>query len=64
MANEPAVNQKMNTARLRLKMRSFEADAEVHITSGGLIAVGVLVSAILLSLAPIIHEATRKLPSR
>lgn len=64
MANEPAVNQQMNTARLRLKMRSFEADAEVQITSGGLIAVGVLVSAILLSVAPIIHEATRKLPRR
>lgn len=53
-----------NSARLQMKMGSFEMDAEVNVTARGLVAIGFLVSAILLSVAPIVHEATRKSPPR
>lgn len=48
--------------RASVKVRSFEANAELGITSGGILAVGALVSAILLSVVPIVQTATRKRP--
>lgn len=64
MPNKAEFNAKMNTARVRLTTRPLELEAEVRLTSRGLLAIGFLVSAILLSVAPIIHEATQKLPPR
>ena len=53
-----------NHARAGLRIGSFEAHAEVDVSTKGLLAIGFLVSAILLSVAPIIVAATRKLPPR
>jgi hypothetical protein len=62
--DHPRRSRGPHRARASLSVRGFEARAEVEITSGGLLAVGGLVSAILLSVTPIILAATRKLPPR
>lgn len=46
-----------NRARVHLRAGRVEASAEVDITSTGLLAVGALVSMILLSVSPIIRAA-------
>ncbi|MCG6115277.1 MAG: hypothetical protein MEQ84_08770 [Mesorhizobium sp.] len=60
MAND--VSPERNTARAGLKVGSFEANVEVDLTPKGLVAIGFLVSAILISVTPIILAATRKRP--
>ncbi|WP_338663560.1 hypothetical protein VQH23_00025 [Pararoseomonas sp. SCSIO 73927] len=40
--------------------RAVSARAEVHISSGGLIAIGALVSSIILSVAPLVWAARRR----
>lgn len=60
MAND--ISPERNTARAGLKVGSFEANVEVDLTPKGLVAIGFLVSAILISVTPIILAATRKLP--
>jgi len=57
-------SEEKHQLRASVKLRSFEAKAEIAISSAGILAVGVLVSAILLSVVPIVHTATRKLPPR
>jgi hypothetical protein len=49
-------------ASARFKAGPLEAEAEVDITPAGLVAIGTLVSMILLSVAPIIRAANRKVP--
>jgi hypothetical protein len=53
---------KRNKLRAAIKFGSFEANLQVDVTSVGLLAIGGLVSAILLSVVPIVHAATRKIP--
>ncbi len=65
MAMDPqAPGTTSNTACATFKVGSFEANCEVSVTPRGLVAIGFLVSAILLSVAPIILAATRKMPPR
>jgi len=65
MAMDPQANgTTSNTARATFKAGTFEANCQVSVTPRGLVAIGFLVSAILLSVAPIILAATRKLPPR
>jgi hypothetical protein len=45
------------TARARIALGTFEAEAEVSVSPAGLLAIGVLVSGILLSVVPIIQAA-------
>lgn len=49
--------QGRNRARLHLRAGRVEATAEVDIASTGLLAIGALVSMILLSVPPIIRAA-------
>jgi hypothetical protein len=55
-------NGSRNMARAGVKLGAFQANVEVDVTPRGLLAVGFLVSAILLSVAPIVAAATRKVP--
>jgi hypothetical protein len=64
MANEIRPNSSRNTARASLKVGSFQADLEVNVTPRGLMAIGFLVSSILVSVSPIILAATGKLPEK
>lgn len=45
-----------------MRLGAFEADVDVDVTTKGLLAIGGLVAAILLSVVPIVYAATRKLP--
>lgn len=49
-----------NTAQASLEMGQFRIRVEADMTPSGLVAVGILVSSILLSVTPIILAATRK----
>ncbi|GGF79745.1 hypothetical protein GCM10011402_35450 [Paracoccus acridae] len=49
--------QGSNRARVHLRAGRIEASAEVDITSTGLLAIGALVSMILLSVPPIVRAA-------
>jgi len=51
-----------NRLKTSLKLGPLQADVDVDVTPTGLVAVGALVSAILLSVVPIVYVATRKLP--
>ncbi|WP_128255342.1 hypothetical protein [Falsirhodobacter deserti] len=51
-----------NRINARLQAGKMTADLEVQMSSSGLLAVGALVSGILLSVVPIIWVSTRKLP--
>lgn len=64
ITNQDHPSEARNSARASLKVRSFEANLEVDVTPRGLVAIGFLVSAILLSVVPIVVAATRKLPPR
>lgn len=61
--DEKGLGGRSNTARASFKAGSFEANCEVSVTPRGLVAIGFLVSSILLSVTPIL-AATRKLPRR
>lgn len=56
--------EEKHTGRGHVKLGRFEASVEVDISSKGLVAIGVLVSTILLSVVPIISAAIRKRPPR
>ena len=60
-ASSPAAAQR-NRLRTSLKLGPLQADVDVDVTPVGLLAIGALVSAILLSVVPIVYVATRKLP--
>jgi len=51
-----------HSARLQLRMGSMRARAEAAISTRGLLAVGALVAATLLSVAVVVAVSTRKLP--
>jgi hypothetical protein len=51
-----------NRLKASVKLGTFEADVDVDVTTKGLLAIGGLVSAILLSVVPIVYVATRKVP--
>ena len=51
-----------NQARASVRFGSFQAHVELDVTPRGLLAVGGLVSVILLSVVPIVVAATRKVP--
>lgn len=51
-------NASPNVARVRLKLGKTRYAAEVRVTSGGLLAIGGLVSSILLSTAVLVAVAT------
>jgi len=53
-----------NTARASIRLGRFKAKVELDVTPAGLLAVGGLVSAILLSVVPIVAAATRRKSSR
>lgn len=50
---------RMHTAAIRARAGAFELDARVAISTRGLLAIGALVSGILLSTAAIVTAATR-----
>ncbi len=50
---------KANRAACSVKSRHFSAELEVEISSAGLVAIGALVSGILLSVVPIVWIAKR-----
>lgn len=52
-----------HTARLRIRVGDASAEAAVSISTRGLLAVGGLVSGVLLSTAVIVAVATRKVPA-
>lgn len=54
----PAPARQEARARIRLGKRS-RFDAQLSVTSGGLLAIGALVSSILLSSAVLVHVAVR-----
>ena len=60
----PVRRTEPHRASLKLRCGPFSSEAEVEISSRGLIAVGALVSGILLSVVPVIWVATRKAPRR
>ena len=60
----PYRGRRNNHGRASIKAGAFEAEVEVDISSRGLLAVGGLVSLILLSVVPIIVVATRRAPRR
>lgn len=64
ISTEPSAGsaKRRNHARAHLRAGKFEAEIEVDISSRGLLAVGGLVSMILLSVAPIVVAATRGAP--
>ena len=64
MSNNVELRRDRNRARASLKVGSLEADMEVEVTPKGLVAIGFLVSAILISVTPIILVARAKLPPR
>ena len=64
MSNNVELRRDRNRARASLKVGSLEADMEVEVTPKGLVAIGFLVSAILISGTPIILVARAKLPPR
>ena len=51
-----------NRLKTSLKLGPLQADVDIDVTPTGLVAIGALVSAILLSVVPIVYVATRKLP--
>jgi len=51
-----------NRLKTSLKLGPLQADVDIDVTPAGLLAIGALVSAILLSVVPIVYVATRKLP--
>jgi hypothetical protein len=50
------------TARARVALGRFEAEAEVTVTPAGLVAIGALVSGILLAVVPIVRAARKPRP--
>ena len=62
MTNDLVPDGTRNEARLRVAVGQFHAEGEVKVTPLGIVAVGFLVSSILLSIAPIIRAANRKVP--
>jgi hypothetical protein len=56
-----AGQEQINRGLIDVKVGSSSARLEVHMTPAGLLAVGCLVSGILLSVAPIVTAATRHL---
>jgi hypothetical protein len=50
------------SARARIAIGPFAAEAQVEVTPIGLLAAGALVSAILLSVVPIVRAATTRHP--
>jgi hypothetical protein len=60
----PAARDDRQTARARIAMGSFSAEAEASATPKGLLAIGGLVSMILLAVAPIILAAAVKRRAR
>jgi hypothetical protein len=52
----------VHTAALRIRAGSASVDGDVAISTRGLLAVGGMVSGILLSVAVLVLAATRKLP--
>ncbi|MFC7705077.1 hypothetical protein ACFQXB_12800 [Plastorhodobacter daqingensis] len=51
-----------NTARLRMAFGRVSIESDVAISAGGLLAIGGMVSGILLSVTALVWVATRKLP--
>jgi hypothetical protein len=51
-----------NRLKASMRLGPLEADVNVDVTTKGLLAIGGLVSAILLSVVPIVYAATRKVP--
>lgn len=51
-----------NRLKASVRLGRLEADVDVDITTKGILAIGGLVSAILLSVVPIVYAATRKVP--
>lgn len=54
---QPKPRSGRHRARAAIKAAGFEARAEVEISTKGILAIGALVSAILLSVAPIVRAA-------
>ena len=63
-AEVPARRAERHRASWKFRCGPVATEAEIEISSRGLIAVGALVSGILLSVAPIIWVSTRKAPRR
>jgi len=59
---EQVTDSPTHSARLQLRMGSMRARAEAAISTRGLLAVGALVAATLLSVAVVVAVSTRKLP--
>ena len=61
---DPNPRARPHRASWKVRVGSLSSEAEVEISTGGLLAVGALVSGILLSVTPIIWVSTRKLRRR
>lgn len=61
---QPVGSTGRNAARLRLRAGAFRLDAAIRVTDGGLLAIGCLVSSILLSTAVLVGVATSANPHR
>ncbi len=59
---DQATDHPLHSARLQLRMGAMRARAEAEISTRGLLAVGALVAATLLSVAVVVAVSTRKLP--
>ncbi|ATD66662.1 hypothetical protein CNR27_03690 [Luteimonas chenhongjianii] len=59
---DPSDTSPVHTASLRIRVGNASVDGAVSISTRGLLAVGGLVSGILLSSAVIVLVATRKVP--
>ena len=56
----PRRNGEPHVLSAGVEMGRFKANAEIRVTSAGILAVGVLLAAVLLSIAPIVSAAARK----
>lgn len=64
MAHDAVQSRRLNTATLRLKIGKASATTKVQVSTAGLVAVGGLVSSILLSTAAVVWVATAALRAR
>jgi len=61
---EPVQKTQRHRASWKARLGPASCEGELEISTGGLLAVGALVSGILLSVAPIVWVSTRKLRRR
>ncbi len=59
-ALDPVQRPQRHRASWKARLGPASCEAEIEISTGGLLAVGALVSAILLSVAPVVWASTRE----